>query len=99
MTQDEWRAIVRAWAAWVNGEGPPVQGRYTGTDWLDWEQSASIRSDQFAEWRVKPTPPLVRMLRGISGKIVVVSKSETAPEPKLCDGEQWIGGWQEIPEC
>ena len=97
MTQDEWRAIVKAWAAWVNGEGPPVQGRLNDTQWVSWEQSGSIRSDQFPEWRIKPLPKVARMLQTASG-IQVLTKLLGAPSPMPLDGEQWIGDWHEIPE-
>lgn len=96
-TDDAWRAIVKAWAAWVNGEGPPVQGRNAGRAWATWEQSNGIRRGDFSLWRVKPARNLARMYCS-KGRVYHVTKREDEPDPPMGLTEKWIGDWHEIPE-
>lgn len=102
MTDEQWADIVEAWAKWVRGDAPRVQGRRfnggSGSKWEDWDFKTCLDRLQFDEWRIKPSVRLARMY--VSGYSVLISrKRQDDPEPRLCDGESWLGPWQEVPEA
>jgi len=97
MTNDDWKLIAKAWADWVNGEGPPVQGRYVEEDWRDWTKEGFINREQCHEWRVKPAKRLARFYRIGEGTGYAI-KREHDPDPELKEGQRYFGEWQEIPE-
>jgi hypothetical protein len=96
MTTEEWKAFVRAWAAWVNNEGPPVQRMYDGK-WYDHPNENAIQRCTANHWRVKPRAKLARMFirQGVVG---ATWKIEGTPCAEPLPGDQWIGDWHEVPE-
>jgi hypothetical protein len=101
MTDEQWADIVEAWAKWVRGDAPRVQGRrFDGgfdSKWEDWVSPYELNKFKFDEWRIKPDVRVARMYA--SGYSVhIARKRQDDPEPSLCDGESWLGPWQEVPE-
>ena len=101
MTNEDWKLIVRAWAAWVNGEGPLVQGRKHGCartgQWVEWDDRDRLDKRNYDEWRVKPPQRLARICCE-DGFVKVCTKAPDEPTPSLRKGVVWLGDWQEIPE-
>jgi hypothetical protein len=103
MTDDDWKLIVKAWAAWVSGEGPMVQGRKHGCartgQWVEWDDRDRLDRRNYDEWRVRPPRTFARLLKSRYG-INHATKLEGEPDP-IIEGwckSQWIGEWQEVPE-
>ena len=101
MTDKEWGNIAEAWARWIQGIGPPVQGRVCVNSqtsrWQDWVSTGHLDRSQYDEWRVKPRKKLVRFILTGEEHVSLARKLEGDSDPDTVGDTRYFGEWTEVP--